>query len=130
MTSHYLRILGLFIAAAFVGVNINHASAMPRQPTFYQGNIVSIACERGNPNCLTTDRNAPTKCGGPDHPCVIDNGPDCQNASSCGTDNTGNHNLNGASNMPGVVGRQAPKGSGLKPPATVSGNKQMGGGGK
>jgi hypothetical protein len=33
----------------------------------------------------------------------MDGAPDCQNASSCGTDNTGDHNLNGASNMPGVI---------------------------
>ena len=111
MISHYLGTAGLLVMTAFATANINQASAMPIQSYAYSGSIVTIACERGNPNCLTTDRNAPTKCGGPDHPCVIDNGPDCQNASSCGTDNTGHNNLNGASNMPGVVGRAKPSGN-------------------
>jgi hypothetical protein len=110
-----------FLAAtvAFLAATDRYVSSAPMQPLGYPnyGSFVPVACQRGGPNCLPVDNNAPTKCGGSGHPCVIDSGPDCQNASNCGTDTTGNHNLNGASNMPGVVGRQTPQGGKPTAPA-------------
>jgi len=91
--------------AAFLTSGTRHVSAMPLQPLAYVTNsdVATINCKPGTPNCTLTNANAPSFCGGPGNPCVMDAAPDCQNASSCGTDNTGNHNLNGAGNMPGVV---------------------------
>ena len=109
---------------------IDHVSAMPLQPVVSgsKDGYATIACERGGPNCLPTDPTAPTECGGPGNPCVIDGGPDCQNASSCGTDNTGNHNLNGASNMPGVISdTKSPSGGGTAPSDGGTAPKPAGG---
>jgi hypothetical protein len=102
-------------AAAFVTVSTHDASAMPMRPFVLAtgAGIVSVACKQGNPNCTPVNARTPQRCGGPGNPCVIDGGPECQNASSCGTDNTGNHNLNSAGNMPGVVNvTKKPKGGG------------------
>jgi len=79
-------------------------SAMP-MPVFAPSHsgLVAVACERGEPNC-ENGSGGPKSCGGPGNPCVADGGvPDCQNASSCGLDDTGHENLNAAPNMPGVT---------------------------
>jgi hypothetical protein len=105
MTAMRFWMLALFIAAAgLITAGTQHASAMPIQMlSRAEAGVVAVACDRGEPNCLPADSSAPVMCGGPANPCVMDGAPDCQNASSCGTDNTGDHNLNGASNMPGVI---------------------------
>ena len=124
-----LGISTLLVALAVVLLpGVGRVSAMPLQPVVSaKGSITTVACERGGPNCLPTDPTAPTKCGGPGNPCVIDGGPDCQNASSCGTDNTGDHNLNGASNMPGVISDiKSPTGGGT-PKGGESAAKPAGG---
>lgn len=120
----------ILAVALLVATSSQHASAMPMQSHLYaaDGSVVTIACERGGPNCLPTDPLAPVKCGGPGNPCVIDGGPDCQNASSCGTDDTGHNNLNGASNMPGVISdTKSPSGGGTAPSVGGTAPKPAGG---
>ncbi len=119
MTTLRFTTSALFVAAALVTATGHRVSAMPARPlAAAAGDVVVIACQRGGPNCLPTDPRTPEKCGGPGNPCVIDGGPDCQNASSCGTDNTGDHNLNGASNMPGVISDSKAHPTGGGPAAT------------
>src|ERR1700722_9854853 len=110
--------IALVIATpAFLTVGTRLLSAMPLQPFAYATNsdVAPINCKPGTPNCTLTKANAPSFCGGPGNPCVMDGAPDCQNASSCGTDNTGHNNLNGAGNMPGVVGAKQNPGAGSNP---------------
>jgi hypothetical protein len=92
--------------STFLASGTSHVTAMPLPLLAHSANsdLATINCKPGTPNCTLTKNNAPSFCGGPGNPCVIDGAPDCQNASSCGTDNTGHHNLNGAGNMPGVIG--------------------------
>ena len=111
----------VIMTALFMTSMTPDVSAMPLQPPAYAAisDVATINCKPGTPNCTPTNANAPSFCGGPGNPCIMDAAPDCQNASSCGTDNTGHHNLNGAGNMPGVVDLR--KSSGGSPPDTRSG---------
>ena len=124
-TLRFRAYLVLVVAAAFLTAGTGHVSAMPLQTLAQPGNgIVAIDCKPGSPNCTLTKENAPQFCGGPGNPCMMDNAPDCQNASSCGTDSTGHNNLNGAGNMPGVVGaKKSPPptgpGTAINPAATA-----------
>jgi hypothetical protein len=126
----------LVVAATFLTPAVRHVSAMPLQPLAYATNsdVATINCKPGTPNCTLAKNNAPSFCGGPGNPCVMDGAPDCQNASSCGTDNTGHNNLNGAGNMPGVVGAKknpTTGGGGTGSPsgvAAVTKNSTMGAG--
>ena len=99
----------LFSAGAFLTADHDHASAAPIQPLVRadHGSLVMVNCKPGDPNCGPADSHAPTFCGGPGNPCMMDNAPDCQNANVCGIDpgdNNNKNNINGAGNMPGVVG--------------------------
>jgi hypothetical protein len=109
----------VIVTAVFLTSGSRHVSAMPLQPLARAANsdVATINCKPGTPNCTPAKTNAPSFCGGPGNPCVMDGAPDCQNASSCGTDNTGHHNLNGAGNMPGVIGARRNPTTGTGPAA-------------
>jgi len=113
----------ILATGTFFTANVQYASAMPMQGMTHaaKDGIVNANCAPGTPNCVPMGAGTPQKCGGPGNPCVIDGAPDCQNASSCGTDDTGDHNLNGASNMPGVISDiKQPSGGGKPSPGNPS----------